>query len=70
MSIRLSIFRPDFSQTNVCKVNDSTWTVDLYDEEHNTISIFVDDSETIHLFGAQLISLVAAEKVNPYKVGV
>ena len=70
MTVRLSIFRPDFSQTNVCKLQDNSWTIDLYDENNNTITIFVDDSEAIHLFGAQLITLTAIEKTNPYKVGV
>ena len=70
MSVRLSIFRPDFSKTNVCKLSDDSWTIDLYDEKYNCFTIFVDDSESIHLLGAQLITLTKIEKVNPYKVGV
>jgi hypothetical protein len=70
MSVRLSIFRPDFSKTNICKLSDDSWTIDIYDEKHNTITLFVDDSDAIVSFATQLISLTAAERVNPYKVGV
>lgn len=70
MTVRLSVFRPDFSRTEVGKLQDNSWTIDLHDENNNTITIFVDDSESIHLFGAQLITLTAIEKTNPYKVGV
>ncbi len=70
MSVKVSVFRPDFSKTNVCKVSDDTWTVDIYDEKHSSITLFLDDSDTIISFATQLISLTAAERVNPYKVEV
>ena len=70
MSVRLSIHQPDFFKTNVCKLSDDSWTIDLYDEKNNCITIFVNDSDTIHLFAHQLITLTKIEKVNPYKVGV
>jgi hypothetical protein len=70
MSVKVSVFRPDFSKTNVCKVSDDTWTVDIYDEKHSSITLFLDDSDAIISFATQLISLTAAERVNPYKVEV
>jgi len=70
MSVRLSIFRPDFSRTSVDKLSDGSWTIDLYDENYNCFTIFVDNSESIHLLGAQLITLTKIEKTDPYKVGV
>ena len=70
MSIKVSMFRPDFSKTNVCKLSDDSWTIDLYDEKYGAITIFVDDSESILSFAGQLFRLTNIEKVNPYKVGV
>ena len=70
MSVKVSLFRPDFSKTNVCKVSDDTWTVDIYDEKYSSITLFLDDSDAIISFATQLISLTAAERVNPYKVEV
>ena len=70
MSVRLSIFRPDFSKTSVGKLSDDSWTIDLYDEKYGAITIFVDDSESILSFAGQLFRLTNIEKVNPYKVGV
>ena len=70
MSIKVSMFRPDFSKTNVCKLSDDSWSIDLYDEKYGAITIFVDDSESILSFAGQLFRLTNIEKVNPYKVGV
>jgi hypothetical protein len=70
MSIKVSMFRPDFSKTNVCKLSDDSWTIDLYDDKYGAITIFVDDSESILSFAGQLFRLTNIEKVNPYKVGV
>jgi hypothetical protein len=70
MSVKVSVFRPDFSKTNVCKVSEDTWTVDIYDEKYSNITLFLDDSDAIISLATQLISLTAAERVNPYKVEV
>lgn len=70
MSVKVSVFRPDFSKTNVCKVSDDTWTVDIYDEKYSSITLFVDDSDAIISLATQLISLTATEKANSLKVEV
>ena len=70
MSVKVSVFRPDFSKTNVCKVSDDTWTVDIYDEKYSSITLFVDDSDAIISLATQLISLTATEKANSSKVEV
>ena len=57
MSIKVSMFRPDFSKTNVSKLSDDSWTIDLYDEKYGAITIFVDDSESILSFAGQLFRL-------------
>jgi len=70
MSVKVSVFRPDFSKTNVTKVSDDTWTVDIYDEKYSSITLFVDDSDAIISLATQLISLTATEKANSSKVEV
>lgn len=70
MSVKVSVFRPDFSKTNVCKVNEDTWTVDIFDEKYSSITLFVDDSDAIISLATQLISLTATEKANSSKVEV
>ena len=70
MSVKVSVFRPDFSKTNVCKVSNDTWTVDIYDEKYSSITLFVDDSDAIISLATQLISLTATEKANSSKVEV
>ena len=57
MSVRLSIHQPDFFKTNVSKLSDDSWTIDLYDEKYGAITIFVDDSESILSFAGQLFRL-------------
>ena len=68
MSVKVSVFRPDFSKTNVTKVSEDTWTVDIYDEKYSSITLFVDDSDAIISLATQLISLTATEKANSSKV--
>lgn len=70
MSVKVSVFRPDFNKTSVCKVSDDTWTVDIYDEKYSSITLFVDDSDAIISLATQLISLTATEKANSSKVEV
>ncbi len=67
MSVRISVHQPDFSKAEVGRLSDNSWTIDLYDEDNNQITMFVKDSESIHLFGAQLITLTAIEKTNHTK---
>lgn len=70
MSVKISVFRPDFSKTNVCKISEDTWTVDIFDEKYSSITLFVDNSDAIISLATQLISLTATEKANSSKVEV
>lgn len=70
MSVKVSVFRPDFSRTSISKVSEDTWTVDIYDEKYSSITLFVDDSDAIISLATQLISLTATEKANSLKVEV
>ena len=70
MSVKVSVFRPDFSKTNISKISEDTWTVDIYDEKYSSITLFVDDSDAIISLATQLISLTATEKANLDKAGV
>ena len=70
MSVKVSVFRPDFSRTSISKVSEDTWTVDIYDEKYSSITLFVDDSDAIISLATQLISLTATEKANLSKVQV
>ena len=70
MSVKISVFRPDFSKTNVGRLSDDSWTIDIYDEKYSCITLFVDNSDAILALGTQLISLTAAEKTNSSKVEV
>lgn len=70
MSVKVSVFRPDFSKTNISKISEDTWTVDIYDENYSGITLFVDDSDAIISLATQLISLTATEKANLSKVEV
>jgi len=70
MSVKVSVFRPDFSKTNISKISEDTWTVDIYDENYSGITLFVDNSDAIISLATQLISLTATEKANLDKAGV
>lgn len=70
MSVKVSVFRPDFNKTNISKISEDTWTVDIYDENYSSITLFVDDSDAIISLATQLISLTATEKANLSKVEV
>lgn len=70
MSVKVSVFRPDFSRTSISKISEDTWTVDIYDENYSGITLFVDNSDAIISLATQLISLTATEKANLLKVEV
>ena len=70
MSVKVSVFRPDFSRTSISKISEDTWTVDIYDENYSGITLFVDNSDAIISLATQLISLTATEKANSLKVEV
>lgn len=70
MSVKVSVFRPDFNKTNISKISEDTWTVDIYDENYSGITLFVDNSDAIISLATQLISLTATEKANLDKAGV
>jgi hypothetical protein len=64
MATSVSFHRPDFTRTSVSRLSSGTWTVQLYDNERNNITIFTGSSELLTEFAKTLINLTELEMLQ------